>query len=124
MIATSLSDYEARAVAFARSLAFVQDTQIGPEDCERRATGEIVDLRRNLFLNRDHMPLFDTARWVLNLEKGFREVWRRWASGADFEGTKEWEASSGPEKSSTCIWVEDPIPVHFRTLSDQLVRVL
>ena len=99
-------------------------TQIGPEVSERRATGEIVDLRRNIFLNRDHMPLFDTARWVLNLEKGFREVWRRWASGTDFEGTKEWEASSGSEKSSTCIWIEDPIPVHFRTLSDQLVQVL
>lgn len=123
MIATSLPDYEARAIAFARSLVFV-DTQIAPGVFERRAAGELVDLRRNLFLNRDHMPLFDTARWVRDLELGLREVWRRWASGADFEGTREWEASTGPEKESTCIWIEDPVPVQFRTLSDQLVQVL
>ncbi|VDB99598.1 unnamed protein product [Peniophora sp. CBMAI 1063] len=123
MIATSLSDYESRAIAFARGLVFVE-TETAPGVVERRATGKLIDLRRNLFLNRDHMPLFDTARWVRDLEQGYREVWRRWVTGTEFEGSKEWEANAGQEKNSTCIWVQDPVPVRFRTLSDQFVEVL
>jgi protein O-GlcNAc transferase len=100
MVVHSLADYEARAVALA-------DT---PD--------ELAELRRALFLNRDHMPLFDTARWTRNLEKGFREAWRRWALGTEFEASREWEECDGPEKESGCIFVEDTEPVTMRAHAD------
>lgn len=42
--------------------------------------GVLTSLRRNLFLSRDHMPLFDTARWVRNLETGLLQAWNRFSS--------------------------------------------
>ena len=38
----------------------------------------LLKMRRRLFLTRDSMPLFDTDRWVRNLETGMVEAWRRW----------------------------------------------
>ena len=71
----------------------------------------MIKLRRNLFLNRDKMPLFDTARWTRNIEKAYWEAWRRWVEGTQFEQSDEWEACTGPEKESGSIWVTDDDPV-------------
>ncbi|KAK9728636.1 hypothetical protein K7432_000910 [Basidiobolus ranarum] len=62
----------------------------------RIGRGILMDLRRDLFLKRDNSPLFDTPRWVRNLEKGYLEAWRRWDSGEEFT-PKGW----------SCIWVND-----------------
>ncbi|KAJ9059566.1 hypothetical protein DSO57_1001106 [Entomophthora muscae] len=49
----------------------------------RFGQGELMDLRKALFLTRDHSRLFDTPRWVRNLEQGYTEAWKRWESGDD-----------------------------------------
>ena len=112
MVANSMEDYEARAIGFARSLRYElvrePDGSLLP-----RGQGALIKLRRNLFLNRDRMPLFDTERWTRNLEKGYQEAWRRWAEGTQFEMSDEWEACTGPEKQSGHIWVEDDGPVNI-----------
>jgi protein O-GlcNAc transferase len=77
MVAHDEHAYEDRAVALARSLSYrLEPNQEGRWD--RRGYGELIELRRNIFLNRNKMPLFDTARWTRNLEKGFQEIWNRW----------------------------------------------
>ncbi|KAJ3337691.1 hypothetical protein HDU93_000698 [Gonapodya sp. JEL0774] len=43
--------------------------------------GPLVRLRRRLFLNREDMPLFDTAKWVRDLERGILDCWARWERG-------------------------------------------
>jgi protein O-GlcNAc transferase len=122
MIVQSLQEYEERAVELAQSYTFVV-VQTAPGIYERRAVGELVELRRRLFLNRDHMPLFDTERWTRNLESGYREAWKRWALGTEFEASKEWEESSGSEKQSGCIWVEDTRSIEFRVFPDRIITI-
>ena len=118
MMVHSAEEYEARAVALAHSIRYIpqQDPSgvIVP-----RGQGELVNLRRNIFLNRDNMPLYDTLRWTRNLEKGLQEAWRRWVEGTRFETSDEWEACDGPEKQSGCIWVQDDDPVNIVTHFDQ-----
>ena len=114
MVVHSAEEYEARAVALAQSVRYVPE----PDDQATsgvllRGQGELVRLRRNLFANRDNMPLFDTLRWTRNLEKGLWEAWRRWVVGTQFEGSDEWVACDGEEKQSGCIWVKDDDPVNI-----------
>ncbi|KZW02187.1 hypothetical protein EXIGLDRAFT_665525 [Exidia glandulosa HHB12029] len=87
MIVSSLAEYEARAVALAQSPA------------------ELTALRRALYLDRDRVPLFDTRMWTRHLEVGIREAWRRWVEGTEFEGSEEWNKTNGPERASSCIWI-------------------
>lgn len=89
MIVDSKQAYEDRALALANN------------------SDERTALRKKLYLSRDVMPLFDTVKWTRDIEKGYREVWRRWAEGTQFEDSDEWQASTGPEKESSCVWVED-----------------
>ena len=111
MVVQTIQEYEERAVDLALSLQYeaVQDSS---GRILYRGRGPLMDLRRNLFLNRDVMPLFDTGRWTRNLEKGLREAWRRWVLGTQYEMSDEWQASQGAEKTSGCIWVADDEPVN------------
>ncbi|EPQ28914.1 uncharacterized protein PFL1_03715 [Pseudozyma flocculosa PF-1] len=97
--------YEDRAVALAESLRYTADPPAGA--VSRRGSGELSDLRRALFLTRDTSPLFDTRRWVRDLERGYEEAWRRWVAGTDVEDSAEWEAlpDDAPEKRSGHIWI-------------------
>ncbi|QRW05064.1 glycosyltransferase family 41 protein [Ceratobasidium sp. AG-Ba] len=106
MIVSSLNDYENRAVDLAKSVSFVaaSDDRGG---WYKQSRGTLAELRRNLYLSRDTMPLFDTARWTRNLERAFNEVWRRWEKGTEFEDSEEWCASEGDEKQSSCIYVRE-----------------
>jgi protein O-GlcNAc transferase len=81
MITSSLSEYEERAVSLASTLSYTFNADLS----ERRGEGELIRLRRDIFLNLDRMPLFDTVRWTRNVEKGFEEVWKRWVDGSEFE---------------------------------------
>lgn len=119
MIVHSLQEYEDRAVRLAESVTYtsVTDSEVNGETV-LHGRGELISLRRNLFLNRDRMPLFDTTRWTRNIEKAYWEAWRRWVEGTQFEASDEWEACSGPEKQSGCIWVVDEEPVNVIKYDD------
>ncbi|CEL57583.1 putative UDP-N-acetylglucosamine--peptide N-acetylglucosaminyltransferase SEC OS=Arabidopsis thaliana GN=SEC PE=2 SV=1 [Rhizoctonia solani AG-1 IB] len=106
MIVSSLKDYEDRAVDLAKSMSFIaaSDDHGG---WYRQCRGALSDLRRNLYLSRDTMPLFDTARWTRNVERAYTEVWRRWENGTEFENSDEWLACSGEAKDSSCIYVRE-----------------
>lgn len=111
MVVSSAREYEDRAVRLAED--HNQTVEHSAQQTRTKVYSDLMKLRRNLFLNRDKMPLFDTKRWTRNLEKGFREAWRRWVEGTQYEMSDEWEECNGPEKDSGCIWIpdEDPIEV-------------
>jgi protein O-GlcNAc transferase len=112
MIVRNLQEYEDRAVALANSIEYI--SEVDPQGATvYRGQGELITLRKNLFLNRDRMPLFDTARWTRNLEKAYWEGFRRWVEGTQFELSDEWEACQGPEKESGAIWVQDDDPIEI-----------
>jgi predicted O-linked N-acetylglucosamine transferase (SPINDLY family) len=45
------------------------------------STGRLSELRRLLHENRLTCALFDTKRWVKDLELAYKEAWRRWVEG-------------------------------------------
>ncbi|EGO24549.1 glycosyltransferase family 41 protein [Serpula lacrymans var. lacrymans S7.9] len=103
MVVSSREEYEERAISLAKSLCYeVHHDSRG--DMELKTGGELINLRRNLFLNRDVMPLFDAKRWTKNLEKSYRAAWRRWVDGSMFRCVDDGN-----------IWVkdEDEILVRF-----------
>ncbi|KAF8527916.1 glycosyl transferase family 41-domain-containing protein [Hysterangium stoloniferum] len=111
MVVDSLEEYEARAIRYAQSLSYVVHQE--GDTTEQRGQGELIDLRRNLYLRREDMPLFDTRRWTRNLEKGLSEAWRRWVAGTCFvldhnaEKIDEFEECDDSEKESQSIWVKE-----------------
>lgn len=92
MIVSTAADYERRALELARGLTYEMLPPLKvPADlpearAQRRGKGELSRMRQKLFLTRDTSPLFDTKRWVQNLERGLKEAWRRWITGIEFEG--------------------------------------
>ncbi|TKA74635.1 hypothetical protein B0A55_05967 [Friedmanniomyces simplex] len=80
LIATSEDDYEEKAVSLATSLAY-------PRGCEGRATGRLMELRKMLYHARWTSALFDTKRWVRDLEDAYDVAWRRYVNG---EGGDIW----------------------------------
>lgn len=89
MVVHSREEYEERAVALASACwdTNVERLSLGPNGGEAEFDtegSELLHLRRRLFLARDTMPLFDTRRWVKNLEKGFVAAWKRWVDGSQF----------------------------------------
>lgn len=59
--------------------------QAPPRTSSRRGSGELLELRKRLYVTRDTSPLFDTEQWTRDLEKGYIEAWRRWSLGTDAE---------------------------------------
>ncbi|KAF7970118.1 hypothetical protein HWV62_25006 [Athelia sp. TMB] len=86
MVVSSLDEYQELAVSWARGA--------------HQSDSALRNLRRNLFLNRDRMPLFDTQRWTRNIEKGYQAAWVRWVNGSEDRDSK-----------SGCIFVHDDDPV-------------
>lgn len=80
LVATSEDDYEEKAIALGRGLAY----QSGGKG---QARGRLMDLRKMLFHARWSSALFDTRRWVRDLEDAYDEAWRRWVAG---EGGDIW----------------------------------
>ncbi|ORY72723.1 hypothetical protein BCR35DRAFT_307496 [Leucosporidium creatinivorum] len=98
MIVSSGAEYEHRALFLASGL---HQPDAPEARVQRRGKGELSKLRRKLFLSREQSPLFDTRRWVQNMEKGLTEAWKRWVQGTEFE------VGMGVEKQTGCIWVAD-----------------
>ena len=101
LIAESENDYEDRAVELGNGLEYHDvitaddddDSSESNSDQRRqrrssgRARGRLAELRRLLYENRFHSALFDTRRWVRDLETAYEHAWRHWEAG---EGGDIW----------------------------------
>jgi predicted O-linked N-acetylglucosamine transferase (SPINDLY family) len=86
LVAASDEDYEDKAV------------QLG-SDCVyygHRATGRLSQLRRMLYESRWTSPLFDTKRWVRDLEEAYEIAWEKWEKG---EGGDIWLKHRQPSQT-------------------------
>ncbi|CAZ85188.1 unnamed protein product [Tuber melanosporum] len=73
LIVDSEEEYEDRAAALVSNLVYDND--------EGRGVGQLGTIRQVLFEHRWKSALFDTKRWVRDLEDAYHEAWRRWVSG-------------------------------------------
>ena len=76
LIAASDEDYENKAIR----LCLSQQYETGGEG---RAQGRLSELRKLLFEERWRSKLFDTKRWVRDLEEAYEQVWRQWVNGEE-----------------------------------------
>lgn len=74
LIADNEEDYEEKAVALGKSFAYLPGA-------EGRGSGRLSELRKTLFHARWTSALFDTRRWVRDLEDAYDEAWARWVDG-------------------------------------------
>jgi len=74
LIASSEDVYENRAVELAEGLSY---------DDSGRGEGELVEFRKMLVEGRWKNPLFDTKRWVEDLEEAYEVVWEKWVKGEE-----------------------------------------
>ncbi len=79
LIVHSDEEYEDRAVELATDLFYPSDNGEG--------WGRLMELRKILFENRWTSALFDTRRWVRDLEEAYELAWKRWVEG---EGGDIW----------------------------------
>ena len=77
LIATDERDYELKAVALGNGLRYER----------HRPRGKLGELRKLLYEARWTSGLFDTKRWVKDLEEAYGIAWERWAKG---EGGDIW----------------------------------
>jgi predicted O-linked N-acetylglucosamine transferase (SPINDLY family) len=77
LIATDEEDYERRAIALGNGLRY--------DGCRPR--GRLGELRKLLYASRWNSALFDTKRWVRDLEEAYGIAWGRWVKG---EGGDIW----------------------------------
>lgn len=80
LIAEDEDDYEAKAVALAHSLHYTKG-------CNGRGVGRLMDLRKLLYHARWSSALFDTRRWVTDLEDAYDAAWAHYVKG---EGGDIW----------------------------------
>ncbi|KAH9910062.1 glycosyl transferase family 41-domain-containing protein [Xylariomycetidae sp. FL2044] len=76
LIASDDAHYEALATRLAGTLTY---EPVDGQYCEGR--GRLAELRKVLFDAKWTCALFDTHRWVSDLEDAFDEAWRRWVAG-------------------------------------------
>jgi predicted O-linked N-acetylglucosamine transferase (SPINDLY family) len=72
LIASDEDQYEEFAVRLASGLIYSK-TGLG--------SGRLIELRKLLYESRSTSALFDTKRWVSDLECAYTEAWRRWVEG-------------------------------------------
>ena len=96
LIASSEEEYEDLAVRLAMGLRY------GSKDkgTEGVGVGRLMELRKMLTDARWSSALFDTRRWVSDLEDAYEEAWRRWVDG---EGGDIWldDVPRGGRRSKT-----------------------
>ncbi|KAH6629656.1 glycosyl transferase family 41-domain-containing protein [Boeremia exigua] len=83
LIASSDEDYEEKAVRLGSECVYQG----------HRATGRLSELRRMLYKARWNSALYDTKRWVRDLEQAYEIAWRKWERG---EGGDIWLQDSKP----------------------------
>ena len=76
LIAKTDDDYEERAVELGSGLVY--SVRPGSQGFGK---GRLVELRKLLYESRRTSALFDTRRWVKELETAYGEAWSRWVAG-------------------------------------------
>ncbi|RYP48568.1 hypothetical protein DL768_005567 [Monosporascus sp. mg162] len=77
LIADDDAHYEDMATRLAGSLTYRRST--AGDYCEGR--GRLAEIRKILFDAKWTCGLFNTRRWVSDLESAYEEAWRRWLAG-------------------------------------------
>lgn len=72
LIAGDENQYEQFAVRLSSGLSY---------DQSGAGTGRLTEIRKLLYESRSTCALFDTKRWVSDLELAYQEAWRRWVDG-------------------------------------------
>ena len=76
LIAADDNEYEKSAIGLANGVSYrITDDGYG------EPSGRLAELRKLLWQSKWDCPLFDTRRWVADLEDAYDEVWRRWVAG-------------------------------------------
>jgi predicted O-linked N-acetylglucosamine transferase (SPINDLY family) len=75
LIVRSEAEYETQAIKLAKGLVYSAVGMPG------RGRGRLMEIRRLLWEGRWTSRLFDTKRWVKDLEKAYWEAWTKWESG-------------------------------------------
>ena len=75
LIADSDESYEDQAVELSSNLIYPMQ-----EGIRGFGTGRLTELRKLLYESRWTSALFDTRRWVRDLEVAYEEAWRRWVA--------------------------------------------
>ncbi|KAH6669093.1 tetratricopeptide [Plectosphaerella plurivora] len=75
LVASSDEEYEELAVRLASSLTYHSRKDYS------EGRGRLADLRKLLWESKWTCALFDTRRWVSDLEHAYQEAWRRWVAG-------------------------------------------
>ncbi|TKX21162.1 putative glycosyl transferase family 41 protein [Elsinoe australis] len=82
LIAGSEEEYETKACALVQGLRYPGKEEVERgEKREGDGEGRLMELRRVLTEHRWTSRLFDTRRWVGELEDACEEAWRRWVEG-------------------------------------------
>ena len=76
LIARNEARYEERAIALGNGLSYSK--QPGQQGI---GTGRLMELRKLLFESRWTSALFDTKRWVRDLETAYEKAWSNWVAG-------------------------------------------
>ncbi|KAF5621224.1 UDP-n-acetylglucosamine-peptide n-acetylglucosaminyltransferase [Fusarium sp. NRRL 52700] len=76
LIAASEEEYEQRAVELATGLSYTMFA-----DGYGHGHGRLADIRKLLWESKWHCGLFDTKRWVNDVETAYEQAWQRWVAG-------------------------------------------
>ncbi|KAK2882691.1 hypothetical protein FQN49_000090 [Arthroderma sp. PD_2] len=77
LISSSEAEYEQTAIELGLGMKYELGNRNG------RASGRLFELRKMLYLNRWESKLFDTRRWVNDLEEAYEKVWANWVQGEE-----------------------------------------
>ncbi|KAG5785256.1 hypothetical protein H9Q73_001120 [Fusarium xylarioides] len=76
LIAASEEEYEQRAVELVTGLSYTMSA-----DGYGQGDGRLADIRKLLWKSKWHCGLFDTKRWVNDVETAYEQAWQRWVAG-------------------------------------------
>ena len=77
LIAATDAEYEDFAVRLANGISYRYNVRGGYGE----GSGRLAELRRLLWDGKWSCALFDTRRWVADLEDAYHEAWHRWVTG-------------------------------------------
>ena len=96
LLVGSEAEYEATAIKLGKELKYLDTSTSATIDGHvdhnslipyRRGEGRLTDLRRMLWEGRWESRLFDTHRWVDQVETAYETAWAKWERG---EGGDIW----------------------------------
>ncbi|KAG6123567.1 hypothetical protein E4U13_003810 [Claviceps humidiphila] len=76
LIAETEEEYEQRAITLANGLTYALSVA-----GHGQGKGRLADMRKLLWDSKRHCSLFNTRRWVEDLETAYEKAWERWICG-------------------------------------------